>query len=416
MEYGCIAKKLGHSFSREIHRRLGDYSYELRELAEEELPNFLKARDFRGINVTIPYKEKVIPFLDGISPTAERIGAVNTVVNRDGKLFGYNTDFGGMRLLIRELCGSLAGKKVLILGSGGTGKTARAVAESLSAREILTVSREGKNGISYGEAKTRHADAGFIINTTPVGMYPYPDGMPVDPGDFPRLQGIADAVYNPLRTRLVLAAREKGIRAEGGLYMLAAQAVLASALFTGSGVREELAGEVAGSVYREKENLVLIGMPGSGKSTNGKNAAKALGREFVDLDREIVRIAGKPIPEIFREEGEERFRAYETEAVRAFAMRTGLVIATGGGAVLREENRRLLRQNGKLVFLERSLENLIPTLDRPTADSREKMERLYRERLPVYRAAADAVISSDGEKEETLRSLLLTFETVSRER
>ncbi len=397
MEYGCIAEHLGHSFSKSIHEKIDSYDYVLREVPKSELDAFMKARAFRGINVTIPYKQDVIPYLDEISRTAKQIGAVNTIVNRGGRLFGDNTDFGGMTALIRRMGLDLCGRKVLVLGTGGTSKTAIAVASALGASWVRQVSRQAKNGVlTYEDVYANHTDAQILINTTPVGMFPHTQGVPIRTDAFPRLEGVVDAVFNPLRTELVQTARAQGIAAQGGLYMLVSQAVLAAERFTGKAYPADLTDTVFHALLAEKENLVLTGMPGSGKTTVGTEAAKALGRKFVDLDDEIVRKAGCPISEIFASRGETAFRDLETEVTREVGARNGLVIATGGGCVLREENVRYLRMNGRLLWIDRPLEQLVPTHDRPTADSFQKMRALYETREPIYRASADAVIRSDG--------------------
>lgn len=411
MEYGCIAQKLGHSFSKSIHEKIDSYDYVLRELSPDEVGAFLTKRDFRGINVTIPYKQTVIPYLDDMSETARAIGAVNTIVNRGGKLFGDNTDFGGMTALIRRMGLELSGKKVLVLGTGGTAKTALAVAKSLGASWVRPVSRQKKDGaITYADVYAFHTDAQIILNTTPVGMFPQTDGAPIETDRFPRLEGIADAVFNPLRTHLVQNARAQGVRAQGGLYMLVAQAVLAAKRFTGKHYPDDLTETVFLKLLSEKENLVLIGMPGCGKTTVGKAVAASLGRAFVDLDDEIVRKAGFAIPEIFASQGETAFRDLETEVTRAFGAQNGLVIATGGGCVLRAENVQNLKLNGRLVWIDRPLEELIPTADRPTANDRDKMRALYETRRPIYRAAADDVVASDGIPEHVCKRVLDCFE------
>jgi len=407
MKYGLIAKKLGHSFSAELHRMIGGYDYDLKELSEDDLPAFLEKREFAGINVTIPYKEAVLPYLDEIDPAAASIGAVNTVVNRQGKLIGFNTDLGGMIALIRRMGLALEGKKVLILGTGGTAKTARAAAKQLGAREILLVSRRKTAGvITYSEAVSHHSNADILINATPCGMYPELDGTPIEVAVFPDLCGVVDAVYNPLYTRLVLDARQRGINARGGLYMLVAQAAMASSLFTGKAVDSDTVDEVYDRLLREKRNLVLIGMPGCGKTTVGREAAKLLHRDFVDLDQTISACTGKPIAKIFDEEGEEHFRDLESQAVRNIAGKTGLVIATGGGCVLRPENVIRLRQNGCLILLDRPIEQLLPTKDRPLADTLEKVHLLYEERMPIYRSAAERVISAEDGITETALSVI----------
>ena len=404
MIYGLIGEHLGHSFSAEIHARLGEEPYELKELAPEEVGPFLGRGEFRAINVTIPYKQAVIPYLDGISETAREIGAVNTVVRRDGKLYGDNTDAAGLAMLLRRTGAEPAGRKVLILGTGGTSLTAKYVASSQGAREVIRVSRSGKEGaVTYEQAAAEHADAEILINTTPCGMYPRCGECPADLDLFPALKAVADAVYNPLRTNLVLEARRRGIPAEGGLFMLTAQAVRAAELFRDTEYPPETADRIFRQLMREKENMVLIGMPGSGKSTVSAALHARTGRPVVDTDALVEQKAGKPIPEIFREDGEKAFRDLESEVVAEVSARGGQVIATGGGAVLRPENVTALKRNGRLILLERPAGELTPTADRPLADTRDKMDRLWREREPVYRAAADCTVRLAGTPEEAAR-------------
>ena len=407
MRCGLLGETLGHSFSKEIHEKLGRYSYELFEVAPDGLDAFLTARDFDGINVTIPYKQAVIPYLDELSERAAAIGAVNTIVNRGGRLWGDNTDFGGLEALIRRMGLDLRGKTVLIAGTGGTSRTARAVAEALGAAHILRLSRSGRDGaLTYEAAYAAHGEAELLIHTTPAGMCPDVEGCAVDLGRMPRLEGVVDVVYNPLTTRLVREARARGIPAQNGLFMLAAQAVLAAEDFTG----ERFGGEVTEDVYRalcfEKRSIVLTGMPGSGKSTLGALLAARLGRTLYDTDAEIVKRAGMPIPEIFRTKGEPYFRALEREVIRELSRHGGAVIATGGGAVLRPENVDALKQNGTLVFLDRPPETLLPTADRPLADDTAKLRALYAERYPIYTAAADVTVPVTGTPEETVKTIL----------
>ena len=397
LTFALIGEHLPHSYSREIHALIGSYNYTLQELNPEEFDFFMKERLFLGINVTIPYKQAVVPYLDEIDETARAIGAVNTVINRDGKLIGYNTDLYGLIQLILRLGLDLAGKKVLILGTGGTSRTAFYAAQQLGAREILRVSRTGKEScITYEEALSSHTDAQILINTTPCGMFPEPDAQPVSLDLFRALEGVVDVIYNPLRSRLVLDARSRGIPADGGLYMLVAQAVRASELFMDTVREEDLKDIIYNAILRWKENLVLIGMPGSGKTTVGRYLVDRTGKNLRDTDRWIAKRAGKSIPEIFREDGETAFRDLETEIIRDFSKETGLIISTGGGAVLRPENVTLLRQNGRLFWLNRDPASLVPTDDRPLADTEEKMKQLYLEREPVYRAAADVIIDVKG--------------------
>ncbi len=396
MLYGLIGEHLTHSYSCEIHAKIADYDYKLSELQPSELSDFLKKRDFKAINVTIPYKEKVMPYLDFISDTAMAVGAVNTVVNRDGRLYGYNTDFAGMSAMLNKYGIELKDKKVMILGTGGTCKTAFAVAKASGAREIIKVSRVGSDGsVTYGEAVENHADAEVIINTTPVGMFSRQEGKPIEISSFSRLTGVVDAIYNPLRTELISEAAERGIPTCGGLYMLAAQAVYASALFLGKEADETLIDKAFSSVESEKENIVLVGMPSSGKSSVGKVIAERLGREFIDSDSEIVKIIGTTISEYFEKNGEKAFREVEKEVIRSLSKKSGCVIATGGGAVLSTENIMRLRQNGKIYFLDRDLEKLIFTPDRPLSSSRESLERRYNERYPIYLSSCDFAVNGN---------------------
>ena len=397
MKYGLIGAKLGHSFSREIHAKIADYPYELAEMDEAALDAFFRAKDFCGVNVTIPYKQTVMRYLDETDEAAALIGAVNTVVNRDGRLYGYNTDYSGAAAMLRHAGLELAGKRVLILGSGGTSKTMCAVARDLGAAEVLTVSRRGGEGtVSYDEAVTRYRDARIIINTTPVGMFPNSDACPIDIDAFDRLEGVADAVYNPLSTVLVRRARARGLLACGGLYMLAAQAVYASALFLGTPVKDGVADEVYRAVRREKQNMVLVGMPSSGKSSVGAQLAQKAGRPFADSDEEIIRRSGKTIPEIFAERGEAGFRALERQVISDLSKQQGMVLATGGGAILNPDNVFDLKANGRLFFLDRPPEKLLSTPDRPLSANRQALEKLYRERKDKYTAAADIRIPGEG--------------------
>lgn len=401
MKCGLIGRKLGHSYSCQIHHAIADYSYDLWELEPEQLAPFLQKGDFAGVNVTIPYKQQVIPYLDDLSDTARAIGAVNTIVNRSGRLYGDNTDLAGMIALIRRLGLELHGKKVLILGTGGTSKTARAAAQQLGAAEIYRLSRSGReDAVTYEGARRLHGDAAVLINTTPCGMYPAVEDCPLDPADFPRLEGVVDAVYNPLRTNLVLAARERGIPAQGGLYMLAAQAVYAGALFRGCQAAQADIDLAYRTVLRQVENIVLIGMPSAGKTTVGQLLARRTGKKFTDTDTLAEQRIGMTIADYFRTSGEEAFRAREQETVAEVSAAGGQIIATGGGAILRRENLTALRRNGLLVFLDRPIEQLTATVDRPLASDREALRRRYEERYALYRAAADVYIKNDGSPEE----------------
>lgn len=398
MKYGLIGKPLGHSFSREIHALIADYDYRLFEIDEDELPRFFQERDFSGINVTIPYKQAVIPFLDEISDEAKKIGAVNTIVKKEGKLFGFNTDFFGMRALIKSAGLDLENKTVLILGTGGTSKTAVEVSKSLGAAEIVKVSRKkSSDTVTYDEAYKKFSGADVIINTTPVGMFPNADKTPVDIKKFKNLQGVIDAVYNPLRTNFVLDAESIGAKGRGGLYMLVAQAVYASALFLDKTADESVIDKTYARILKEKRNIVLCGMPSSGKTTVGKEIAKVFGKKFIDTDDVVVEKRKESISDIFEKYGEGEFRKEERLAIEELSKENGLVIATGGGAVLDEKNVRALRRNGVILFLDRSLENLVATADRPLSSDTEKLKNLFEKRYDVYKSCADAVIPADGE-------------------
>ena len=402
MEFGLIGEHLGHSFSCEIHAKLASYRYELRELPPSALADFLQRRDFRGINVTIPYKKQVMPLLDRIDPVADAIGAVNTIVSRGGQLIGYNTDSYGMETLLRRTgaADALRGGKVLVLGTGGTSATARYTVQKLGARQVVTVSRHPAAGeVDYAQAAALHRDAVVIVNTTPVGMFPHGDGCPIDPQLFPDLRGAIDAVYNPLRTVFVRRAQALGIPAEGGLYMLTAQAAKAASLFLDDETLLARTDEVYLQILAEKENIVLIGMPGSGKTTVGTLLARCTGRTLIDTDETVVKVTGRTIPQIFAEEGEGAFRTYERDAIRSVSTASAQIVATGGGAVLDPQNVDALRQNGKLIFLDRPPEELIPTADRPLASTADAIRRRYAERLPLYRAAADLTVHSRSPQE-----------------
>ncbi len=416
MKYGLIGEHLPHSFSKEIHAKIADYSYELCELTPEEIDPFMRKRDFFAINVTIPYKERVIPYLDEINESAKKIGAVNTIVNKNGKLYGYNTDFLGLCDLIEKNGIEIKGKKVIILGTGGTSNTARAVASHLGATKLLVVGRAAKDGcISYEDAKQNHTDAQVIINTTPCGMYPYADGTQerasraIDISIFPRLEAFIDAVYNPLRTDSVLDAKERGLKADGGLYMLVSQATAAYEFFTDSKISRERNIEIYKATVAEKENIVLVGMPGSGKSTVGATLAKSLGRALYDSDEEIVKKAKMPITEIFAKRGEQYFRDLEAEVIRELSAHSGVVISTGGGVILRKENIRCLRRNGRIYFLDRPLDDIIPTSDRPLALDREAVKKRYNERYGIYCSVCDCRITDFSSVEATAQKIREDF-------
>ncbi len=396
MKYGCIGETLKHSFSKEIHGELADYQYELCEIPRGELDSFMKKADFSAINVTIPYKEAVIPYLDNISEIAREIGAVNTVVNRDGKLYGYNTDFYGMKALIERMGLELSGKKVAILGTGGTSKTAKAVAKSLGASEIFCVSRNACDGaVSYEELYEKHSDTQIVINCTPVGMFPNSNASPIEAERLKNLEGAADAVYNPLNTELVQGARRVGAKAQSGLFMLVYQAIKASEFFLDTTYPPEIAERIYKKILRNKENIVLTGMPASGKTTVGRLLAQKLQRQFVDTDEIIEEKLGCKISDIFESRGEGYFRSVEAQVISEISAENGLIIATGGGAVLRQDNVSNLHKNSVVFFIDRSPENLYPTCDRPLASSVEAIKKRYAERYETYCKTADIRVDCD---------------------
>ena len=400
--YGLLGEKLGHSFSPRIHAALADYPYELIELEESQVGAFLKNGGYDALNVTIPYKKTVMPFLDEITPTAQRIGAVNTVVRRpDGTLLGHNTDYDGFADLVRALGVSLEGKKVLVLGSGGASRTAVTVAADMGARAVVVISRSGEDNYDNLE---RHADAEIIINATPVGMYPKNGVAPLSLAKFPALEGVLDMIYNPARTELLLEAEALGIPHKNGLLMLVSQARRAAEAFLGQSIADAEVERITREIARDTENIILVGMPGCGKSTLGQLIATQLGRPLVDCDAEIVKAAGKPIPQIFAEEGEESFRAIETAVLAELCKQSGLVIATGGGVVTRERNFPLMHQNGRVLFLDIAPDEL-PTDGRPLSQARTPAV-LYAERLPLYRRAADDIIPITRNIEENMQKIL----------
>ena len=388
--YGLLGEKLGHSFSPQIHALLGDYEYRLFEKQKNELDDFFKNRNWDGINVTIPYKKAVIPYLDRLSPSAEKIGSVNTIVaEKDGTLTGYNTDYDGFSYLIDVSGISAENKKCLVLGSGGASLTVIAVLKDKKAREIVNISRSGENNY---ENIDRHFDADIIVNTTPVGMYPNNLKSPLSLDGFKNLSGVLDIVYNPQKTKLILDAEKRNIKALSGLSMLVAQAKRAAELFLNTKIPDSKNDDIYHKLSLEMKNIILIGMPGSGKTTVGKRIAEALNRDFIDTDEMIVKNVGKPIPDIFANGGEKLFRKYEHEAVLAAGKLSGKVISTGGGVVVNDDNFDALKQNGTIIFLNRST-SYLPTDGRPLSQSNDLNEML-KKRLPLYRKFCD--IETDG--------------------
>ena len=400
MNCGLLGRKLGHSYSPQIHAFLGDYRYSLFEKEPEEVEAFLKSGDFTGLNVTIPYKKDVIPYLDELSPEAQRLGAVNTIVRRpNGSLIGHNTDYFGFRYLVRDSGLQVTGKKVLVLGSGGASNTAAAVLRELGANVVI-ISRTGENNY---ENLDLHADAAVLVNTTPVGMYPDTGRSPLRLDGFPALEGVLDVVYNPARTRILLDAERRGLVAVNGLEMLVAQAKQSAEWFTGTKIDDAVIARIHHALRLQMENIFLIGMPGCGKTTVGQQLAQRLNKKFVDADEELEKRAGRPITEIIPRDGEAAFRTLETQTLEALGKQSGLVIATGGGCVTQMRNYDLLHQNGTIFWLTRALDKL-PTDGRPLSQA-GRLEQMYEIRRPMYRSFADAVISNDGALEDTLAEI-----------
>ena len=400
MQCGLLGRKLGHSYSPQIHGLLGSYNYKLFEKEPEEVGDFLKNGNFTGLNVTIPYKKDVIPYLSQLSPVAKRLGAVNTIVRRqDGSLIGHNTDYFGFRYLVERSGLTVRGKKVLVLGSGGASNTAVAVLQELGA-QVVIISRSGEN--NYQNLHLHH-DASVIVNTTPVGMYPNTGISPIDLNLFPQLEGVLDAIYNPARTQILLDAEKRGLVAMNGLWMLVAQAKESAEWFTGSAIDQDKIPEIHACLRRQMENIILIGMPGCGKSTIGRLLAQRTGKKFVDADEALEARLGRKITDIIPQDGETVFRQMESDTLAELGKQSGLVIATGGGCVTRERNYPLLHQNGTILWLTRQLHKL-PTEGRPLSQP-GKLQEMFAQRQSLYRQFADAEISNDGPVEETLTAI-----------
>ena len=406
MKFGLLGRKLGHSYSPMIFDLLGGYRYDLYEREPEDIEDLLRNGDFNGLNVTIPYKKEVLKYLDEVDPLAARLGSVNTVVKKDGKLFGYNSDYFGFLSLVRQTGIEPRGKKALVLGSGGASVTVCAVLADLGA-QVVVISRSGEN--NYDNLHL-HADASIIVNTTPLGMYPNTGVSPVDVSRFPKLMGVLDLIYNPARTQLLLDCEALGIPAWSGLWMLVAQAKQSAQWFMDKTLPDALVGDIHLKLRDRMENIALIGMAGCGKSTLGRLLAKETGKKFVDADAEIETLAGKSIPEIFAEDGEEEFRRLETEVLANLGKQSGLVIATGGGCVTRERNYPLLHQNSRILWLRRD-PDLLPTDGRPLSQKTPPAV-LYAQRESLYKAFSDAAIDNEGTRGETLTKILNILEVL----
>lgn len=406
MKCGLLGEHLGHSFSPQIHRLLADYSYRLFEMPEEEVASFLSSDSFDAINVTIPYKKTVMPHLREISDEARRIGSVNTITRlKGGGLKGDNTDYFGFSYMIDKSGISINGKKVLVLGSGGASETARTVCADRGAKAVIVISRSGKDNYTN---LCNHADAEVIVNTTPVGMYPKNGVSPVELTDFPKLEGVLDMIYNPARTKFLLDAKKLGIPCINGLCMLVAQAKKACEIFLDTTISDSVIDKITSAIEAQTGNIILVGMPGCGKSSLGELLSQNLGREVIDTDELIVKKAGISIPEIFAKFGEEHFRALEHEAICEAGKQSGKIIATGGGAVTRNKNYEPLHQNGKIFFVHRNISEL-PTEGRPISQTTDLGE-LYNKRLPLYRAFCDSEVNNDRPLKETADEIIKIYQ------
>ncbi|MBQ9832790.1 MAG: shikimate kinase [Clostridia bacterium] len=403
--YGLIGKKLGHSYSVPIHKYMGNSNYSLFELEKDELASFLHRDDLGGINITIPYKIDVMPFCDCISEEALKIGSVNTIVQRNGKLFGYNTDKYGFCLMIKHAGIDMNGKKVLVLGSGGASRTACYCAKELGASKVVVISRSGEN--NYGNLH-KHRDAQIIVNTTPVGMYPDNASSPLSLKDFPNCTGVADVIYNPLRTALMAEAESLNIKTAGGLLMLTAQAKQAEELFFDTAIDDSVCLNCASELLRNSQNIVLIGMPGSGKSAVGNALALLTGREAIETDALIEEQSGKSIPEIFRDNGEAVFRRIEAEVIANAAKQSGKIIMTGGGAVTTPANYLPLHQNGRIYEVMRDIDSLA-TDGRPLSKDIDTLKEMYKTRRPMYDAFRDAFVENSGTPLDTAKMIWSDF-------
>ena len=414
MRYGLIGEKLGHSFSKDIHERIADYTFDLIPLSKEEFKTFMEKKEFTALNVTIPYKKDVIPYLDEMDEHAKAIGAVNTIVNRDGKLKGYNTDFTGFLYMVKKHNVHMEGKKVLIIGNGGASAAIQAVVQHESAGSMVIVDVVPGNGaISYDEMFSSHLDAEIIINTSPIGMYPRIGNAPIDISMFHKCEAVMDVIYNPILTRLCFEAQEMDIKRVNGLEMLIAQAKQSVEFFLDKSIDDQIIDDIYQDMLRERCNIVLIGMPSAGKTTIGKMLEDRMQKEFIDLDDVIIEKAGKSIPEIFEESGEAGFRAIETEAAIEVSKLNNKIIATGGGTIKHKVNMDYLRQNGITIFIDRDVDKLISSdPNRPLSKSSDALAKMHAERLPLYQKYAAYVAVNNSDIESTVTEIVEAYHSI----
>ena len=414
MRYGLIGEKLGHSFSKDIHERIADYTFDLIPLSKEEFKTFMEKKEFTALNVTIPYKKDVIPYLDEMDEHAKAIGAVNTIVNRDGKLKGYNTDFTGFLYMVKKHNVHMEGKKVLIIGNGGASAAIQAVVQHESAGSMVIVDVVPGNGaISYDEMFSSHLDAEIIINTSPIGMYPRIGNAPIDISMFHKCEAVLDVIYNPILTRLCFEAQEMDIKRVNGLEMLIAQAKQSVEFFLDKSIDDQIIDDIYQDMLRERCNIVLIGMPSAGKTTIGKMLENRMQKEFIDLDDIIIEKAGKSIPEIFEESGEAGFRAIETEAAIEVSKLNNKIIATGGGTIKHKVNMDYLRQNGITIFIDRDVDKRISSdPNRPLSKSSDALAKMHAERLPLYQKYAAYVAVNNSDIESTVTEIVEAYHSI----
>lgn len=412
MRYGLIGEKLGHSFSKDIHERLSDYTYDLITLSQDQFTIFMQERNFNAINVTIPYKKAVLPYLDELDDSAKKIGAVNTIVHRNGKLIGYNTDYYGFDYMLKKHNVNLKDKKVIILGNGGASAAIQAVISSYPIQTMIIVNRTTSNHIiSYEECYEHHRDAHIMINTTPVGMYPNNDGTPIDISPFSQLECVIDLIYNPLYTNLCVQAKSRNLLCIGGLEMLIAQAKYAVEHFKQISISDDVIDDIYRDMLKQRVNIALIGMPSCGKSTIAKELQKHLPHQLIELDAEIVKQTQMSIPQIFETLQEEGFRTIESNVCKSFAIKNGQLISTGGGIIKKEINMRYLQQNSMIIYLDRDFNNLIyHDQNRPLSSSKEAVSKLYQERHPLYLQYCDVHIHNNDSLAIAIQAILDAYQ------
>lgn len=402
--YKLLGKNVSHSYSQEVHNSLG-YDYKILDLSLSEFREIMEERSFVGVNITMPYKQEALKYLDYIDPAAKKLNVVNTVVHKDNKLYGYNTDYFGLKYLIKFNEIEIKDRNVVILGSGATSKTVKALCQDLGAKNITKVSQSNSNHLTYDDLSSV-LNYQVLINTTPKEMYPNTEEKIIDLKQFNKLEAVVDVIYNPLKTNLILQARDLNIKAVGGLEMLVGQAVESSSLFFNKKYPKDTINKVYKKLLLEKSNIVLVGMPTSGKSTIGKALAKSLNKKFIDVDKEIVKKAGNSIKEIFKEKGEAYFRTVESQVIESLSRESNLVIATGGGSVLDQKNVKRLKRNGYLIFIDRPLNLLIAADDRPLSANRINLKNLYQERYNIYKTVSDVTVINDKDLDFVLKKVL----------